>query len=354
MTTPRRRQPARSRPEQQALSSAEDVLPFGLLDVHPTLITDKGPPLRHRCVINGCPHYLIPPTRKTKGQACPIHGIRVHTSATYSYKDATRNAILDRDLLQRIIRHPGKFESWRMGNERSEDCLTFNVFRSFQQAGCLNVIGRLITGLEVEAEPQLFLWSLTLTDDSLTPWPQLVAARSRFERSLPVNRPATEPDVGLLLDGVYLALIECKLGSPNTFYTEGERKDAQSLTKSELLTIYHDRQTSRILDLEKAKASEAVAYQMWRNTVFSEWMAAKSAPGTRAYFTNLVRAGSEIESFEHFFQLVRPEYAGRVTRVRWEDLFILASIYGNKLLRLRRYLAEKTLNLRPAFQLIGV
>jgi hypothetical protein len=324
------------------------------MDLDPILTTDRGPPKRIRCVVRDCPHFLIPPTRRTKGEACPSHGIRVHTSSTYSYQDATRNAILDRDLLQRIIRHPGKYESHRLGLEKSEDTVVFNVLRSFQRAGCLRYIARLITGMEIDVEPRLFLWSLELTDDSLIPWPLLMAARSRFEHSLPVERPSTEPDGILFHDGAYVILIEAKLTSPNPLYVPGPRRDAQSLTLGELLTIYDDPPSCQILDVEKAKTSNEVAPQLWRNVVFSSWLAAHAAPGTVPFFCNLTRAGCEVESFESFFQLVRPEYANRVVRLRWEDLFLLTGMFGDRLLRLRQYMAEKTVNLRPAFHLSGI
>jgi hypothetical protein len=304
-------------------------------------------------VVGDCPHFLIPPTRSRAGQVCPAHGIRVHTSGTYTYKDATRNFIVDPTLVRRIIRSPDKFESGRLGYERSEDAVTLNVFRSFQEAQCLNEIARLITGLEVTEEPDLYLWGLRLTDDSLGVWPLLQAARNRFERQLPVARPHTEPDCILHLDGCYVILIEAKLTSPNTFYFNGPRKDAQSLTKDELLGLYHD-PVCNILDLEKAKANDAVAYQLWRNTVFSEWMAHHAKPGTKPFFANLVRAGCELGSFEHFNQLVRPEFANRVVRIRWEDLYLLASLHGDRLLRFREYMITKTCNFQPAFLLTAI
>jgi hypothetical protein len=353
MSRPDRRSRKRHPADQPTLFVEEPEMPYGLLDLDPTLTTDRGPTLRIRCVVRDCPHLLIPPTRSTAGQVCPVHGIRVHQSGTFTYRDATRNFIVDAKLVTRIIRHPGKFESHRLGYEKSEDAVTLNVFRSFQEAGCLNEVARLITGLEVADEPELFLWGIGLNDDALPVWPLLQAARQRFEKVLPVKRPATEPDIGLFLDGHYLALIEAKLTSPNTFYFAGPRKDAQSLTKDELLTLYHDK-VCTLLDLERAKGGEAVAYQMWRNTVFAEWMTHHAKPGTKAYFANLVRAGYEIESFEHFHRIVRPEFADRVTRIRWEDLYLLASIHGNRLLRLREYMAAKTCNLQPAFLLAAV
>jgi hypothetical protein len=284
---------------------------------------------------------------------CPVHGIRVHQSGTFTYRDPTRNFIIDAGLVRRVISHPGKFESHRLGYEKSEDAVTLNVFRSFQEAGCLNEIARLITGLDVREEPELYLWGLNLTDDSLDVWPHLEAARERFERVLPVSRPLTEPDAILLQDGAYVILIEAKLTSPNPHYLDGPRKDGQSLTKDELLTLYHD-PLCQILDLEKARASELVAYQCWRNVVFSEWIASRASPGTRAFFANLTRAGYEIDSFERFHQLVRPEFANRVTRIRWEDLYLLACIHGDRLLRLREYMATKTCNLQPAFLLAAM
>src|SRR5262249_13028811 len=147
-----------------------------------------------RCFVRGCEHFLRPPARRRVGDLCPVHHIRAHSSGTYSYADVRRNAIIARDLLaDRVVGNPHKFESHRFGLEKSEDMASFNLFRSFQEAGCLNYIARYVTGLEVEAEPRLFLWGLEMTDDSLRPWDLLLAARRRFESSLPVRRPATEP-----------------------------------------------------------------------------------------------------------------------------------------------------------------
>ena len=71
-----------------------------------------------------------------------------------------------------------------------------------------------------------------MSDDSLELWDLLDMARYRFETNrLPVKRPATEPDIGIHLQNEELKfLIEAKFGSANTFYTNGERKNAQSRT----------------------------------------------------------------------------------------------------------------------------
>jgi hypothetical protein len=325
------------------------ALPYGVLDLDPTVYTDPGPPLRIRCFVQGCDQFLVPPARGRKGQVCPTHGIRCHQSATYSYQDVRGNIITAQDLLANgIVGHPFKFESHRLGQEKSEDALTYNVFRSFQEARCLNYVARLITGLDTEAEPRLFLWGIELTDDLLRPWDLLIAARQRFERKLPVKRPATEPDIGLFLPGEYLTLIEAKFTSPNSYYTPGPRKNSQSLTVDELLNVYADL-TLHYLDREPAVTADRVYYQLWRNTVFAEYMAGLACPGTIGFFANLTRRGHETQSFDHFSRMVRPNYLGRVAHIFWEDLFVLAGLTGGKLSTLQEYLVTKTANLNPAF-----
>ena len=346
----------RSRPRRHSPRKPEPPppLPYGLLDLDPVVCTEAGQPLRVRCYLRDCQHWLRPPSRGFKGDVCPDHGIRCHLSGsnpTYTYARAERNIIASPRLFTRKLRgNKFKYETHRFGYERSEDCLTWNVFRSFQEAGCLHEILRLVTGLDIREEPELFLWGLRMTDDLLEPWPLLLKARERFESSLPVRRPGTEPDIGILSSGRALLLIEAKFCSANTFYVAGPRRDAQSLTLEELINIYQD-PTLEILDVAKAKAAERVHYQLWRNLIFSEFMARLDSPTTQAYHASLVRAGYEHESTGDFRQLIRPEFADRFVRITWENLFVLAHLHWRSLPRLVEYMLTKTASLSPAFLL---
>ena len=145
---------------------------------------------------------------------------------TYTYARAERNIIVSPELFKDKLRgNPHKFESHRFGFENSEDAVTWNVFRSLQEVGCLHEIARYVTGLDIHEEPTLYLWGLRMSDDSLELWDLLADARNRFETNrLPVKRPATEPDIGIHLQNKYLILIEAKLGSANTCYCDGEEK----------------------------------------------------------------------------------------------------------------------------------
>jgi hypothetical protein len=322
-------------------------MPYGLLDLDPVIQTD-GP--RIKCFIRGCDQYLLPPARGFRGEFCVTHGIRCHRSATFSYADPRRNVIIDGNLLTRIIRHPFKFESHRLGLERSEDAVTLNVMRSLQEAGCLNLVARFITGLDTLAEPTLYLWGLRLSDDTLTPWDLLIAARERFEHRLPIKRPKTEPDIGLHIPGVMVALLEAKFCSENPVTYPGQRRSPQSLTKEELLNLYSDL-SLRIMDRQKAAEADRLHGQLFRNMVFSEYMAQLDSPETQAYLCSLTRAGYEEDACEEFARLIRPEFRDRFCHLTWEEIYALSTLSWRRLSVLREYTLLKTANLVQAFQL---
>jgi hypothetical protein len=325
-----------------------DSLPFGTHDLDPKPIVVAGPPKRVRCYVRGCLELVRPPAEGYDGEACPVHGIRCHSSGTYSYVDVRRNIITSPELFAaRVVGNPFKHESHRLGNEKSEDALTWNVFRTLQECALLHVVARRITGREIRVEPRLYLWGMSISDETFEPWDLLLAARKRFESNLPVDRPPTEPDIALYLPGYYLILIEAKFTSPNMFYIDGPRRDAKSLTKDELLDIYQD-PALHMLDVAKARRSERVYYQLWRNVTFAEWMARDAGRGTTAYVANLTRAGRESESCEHFRALMNPETAGRFVHLSWEDIYRRTAVTPG-LSRLRRYLETKTAGLVRAF-----
>ena len=297
---------------------------------------------------------MRPPAQGYPGDLCPEHLIRCHNSnggATYSYGDVRRNIITGPDFLaERIIGHPFKYDGDRMGLEKSEDALTWNVLRSLQEAGALREVAAWLTGLVIPEEPRLYLWGLRVDEDSVVPWDLLIQARERFEQNLPVNRPLTEPDIALHLPGRYLILIEAKFTSPNPFYTNGPRKNPKSLTKGELIEIYQD-PALKILDVAKATRAGQVHYQLWRNMVFAEWMALADGPGTRAYHASLTRLGQERESCDRFRELLRPGFAGRFVHRTWEEIDDLWAARLPELSRLHHYLETKTAGLVPAFRL---
>lgn len=329
-------------------SMAAYGLPFGVDDLDSNMQVEPGPPKRIRCFVRGCDHWLCPPSRFGGGEVCPDHGIRCHSSGTYSYADLNRNLIIDADVFsKRVIGHPFKYESNRFNQENSEDAVTWNVFRSLQQAGCLHHVANEVAGLDLTEEPQLFLWGLALTGDTFEPWELLIEARRRFESDLPVRRPLTEPDIALYSPGKYLILIEAKFTSSNPVYTDGPRKSSSSLTKSELLDIYWD-DALKLLDRERAQSAARVHYQFWRNLVFAEWMARQEGNGTPAFLASLTRRGLESTSCEEFAHLINVHHQHQFRHISWEGMLEHGSQCPNSG-KLAAYFRSKTASLHRAF-----
>lgn len=329
------------------------AMPFGIGDVDTNVVEVPADERSVQCFVRGCSESLRVPTRKFRGDVCPIHGIRCHYSSkkpTYSYVDTGRNIVASPDLFaSQIVGHPFKFESHRLGAERSEDALSWNVFRSLQEAGKLKTLAESITGIRSPIEPVLYLWGICTTGDSCEPWNLLVEGRKRFESNLPVERPLTEPDIALHLPGKYLILIEAKFTSKNTFYKQGPRANASSLTKEELVEIYQDNEL-QILNVDAAEKAERVFYQLWRNTVFAEWMSQLDHRNTKAFHVNLVMDGQDVDSAFEFRRMVTERYQGRFQRMTWEQIYRQVAT-DPKLPRLKKYFETKTAGLKPAFLL---
>ena len=337
---------------QTLAHSASIRLPFGCDDLNPVIFSQPGEPSRVRCYVQGCEHFLQTPGRHRKGDVCPVHGIRFHNplNPTYTFANVRRNIIASPDVFaSRILRNPFKYESHRFGFERSEDAVSWNVFRTLYEARLLEKLGEHITGMRAAIEPRLYLWGLEVTGDAFDPWSLLIAARERFETNLPVERPKTEPDIALHLPGKYLILIEAKFTSPNTVYERGRRKDKSSLTMDELIGIYRDNALA-ILNLARATRANRIHYQLWRNTVFAEWMARLDHPATKAFHVSLVRDGYELDSAAEFRQLLNPGRQDQFQRLTWEQIDQLVRNEPGVHL-MRRYLATKTAGLVPAFNL---
>lgn len=119
------------------------------------------------CPIRGCSTELIQvPYNKRNMSWCPEHGVRLHLG-TFVYWNGQgledearlRNFIVRPDLVRAIALPKGmKAESHRLGYEMSEDALSWNVFVSLAEAGKLRDATQFLTGRNLRAEPQLYLW----------------------------------------------------------------------------------------------------------------------------------------------------------------------------------------------------
>jgi hypothetical protein len=328
--------------------------------VEHTILSDRGPPPLVKCYVRGCEEVLRPPGRRFRGDLCNVHGIYCHLSGsnvTFTYRDFRRNLIVSPELFARKVRrNPHKLERHRFGFLNSEDAVSWNTFRSLQEAEVLRVVAQWVTGQEVAGEPLLYLWGLSSSDDRFEPWALLSEARKRFEIGrLPVTRPLSEPDISLVIPNRLILILEAKLLSHNPVVYRGEpRKTSQSLTFEELIELYQDNGL-KILDFDRIRAAERIPSQLFRYLVLGEYMARLDGPNTQAFLANLVRSGQEHETTSEIQQFLRPEYADRFVRMTWETIYTLAGLHWRKLSRLQEYMLTKPVGISggfaPAFQL---
>lgn len=299
---------------------------------------------RVRCCIRGCSRELLKAhvgSRWNSECFCPEHHIRVSPSATcptYVYKEATRNLIIDHDSFEKVE----KVESWRIGNENSEDALTWNVFVGLERLGRLHAAVRALTGVVIDAEPRMYLWGNQIQAGDVSPsWPELEAVRDDLEGGFEIP---TEPDVALHLPGKLLVLIEAKFGSRNSTL---DRKKKQYETATAFLDRYvkPDRGPDP-LDRAwiEAQPGGRILEQLCRLAVFGARMAKR---GEKVVVVNLLRK-KELDAS-------RPDFASHLVTGgpvsfdvhTWEQLIPLSGGADND--TLHRYLTEKSHCLRPAF-----
>lgn len=267
------------------------------------------------------------------------------TSPTYVYKDWRKNFLLQHDLLVAVKQH--KVESWRLGNESSEDALSWNVFVGLAHLGGLREAFEALTGRRAQKEPQLFFWGMEVWP-AYHPgaWSRLNDARAQFSEqgsSIP-----TEPDIMLRVAGQALVLVEAKFGSPNS--TLAKKRD---MTVSKFLNQYHlvpgqddplDREAIMTM------RPDQVLEQLCRNVVFSNYMAERSEA---AFVVSLVRGEAETDVKERMDRHLSTGARGSFRRVVWESLGRLPSLQRHEAAPLRSYLRTKTLRLRPALKIGG-
>ena len=325
--------------------------PFGIDDLEPGAAegyqSPASPLLKDRevrCCIRACRTWLPRRTRKDTPKFCPDHGISTSTSPTYVYKDWRRNILLQRDLMATVKEH--KFESGRLGNERSEDALSWNVFVGLAYLGGLREAFEVLTGLKAKEEPQLFFWGVEVWPTYRSGvWSKLVEAQDYFEKGLDIE---TEPDIMLRVAGQALVLVEAKFGSPNGTLA---KKKKPGVSLPDFLNRYHPL-PGRADPLDRnammGLPREQVLEQLCRNVVFSNRLVESNE---EAFVANLVRGTAETDVKERMDRHLSTEARAKFRRVTWEDLGCLHSLQRDKPSPLRQYLRTKTLNLQGAFKM---
>jgi len=329
--------------------------PFGVSDIEPDAAGRYKPNAHNamireqaiRCCVRGCNNWL---SRVHRGKTdpnvfCPAHGIRMSTRPTYVYRSncKNKNLILGRDFFRSIE----KVESWRMGNENSEDALSWNVCASFLKVGALGELFKHLTGFPPAAYPTLYLWGNEVSPDRVVRcWPNLMAVRGELENDLPLP---TEPDIALAVPGHAVVLVEAKFGSSNSTFKGKEDRfgGVQGYLKRYCVEpgLPDPLQREEIARLEP----QEILQQLCRNAVFAARLTHRTK-SSEAVVINLVRATDEPHVEEQMRRHVSEEVI-TFRRRTWESVLDLAKSIGSTLEPLRCYMENKTYCLQRAFSL---
>ena len=266
--------------------------------------------------------------------------VRFYASPTFILDDPLQNLIAGHALVGQLTAE-GKAES-RLGNERSEDAVSWNVFRSLQEAGLLGAAASLLIGVQPSSEPELYMWSVQVEagPDRLTPWARLTQVRKELE---PGFSQQTEPDICLHIHDWGWVFIEAKFGSKTTLC-----RDDEHLARWKKHYTQEGR-GAHILNLGRMqKATRAtLPEQLLRNVLFADRM---RAPGEHAVVVALTRNGHK-DPTDMVERLVADPTTVPLYHRTWEQLYHGLCLGEDSLESLRSYYERKSLNLRLAFEL---
>lgn len=307
------------------------------------------------CLVGSCKAVLQPHQIGKRIQlSCPDHGIEIH-SRSFVYKDPLRNIRFERETFEgAFLNNPLKAETHRFGNENSEDALTWNVFAALARRRRLSALSRCLSQLDIEDEPELYLWGLRVDLNDPVPPKQfdaLCAARKVFESD--ITKMHTEPDIMMYAPKRFLVLVEAKFRSGNTIAKPGPNDvpGEKPKTPAGILNRYSaDRLPPGSLLIP---TNETCFFsQLYRNLVFAIHMAAQL--NVQWGFVNLTSKllPKEVSALTTFANAVLPPNTRqRFVRYTWEKLFRDHAEGNDDLQELSTYLRYKSANCGRAFDI---
>lgn len=261
------------------------------------------------CPVKGCINRVLKQKNVFKRNDeffCNAHRIYISPS-TFEYADYKDNLLWvdfdDAQLLKRIFK--SKRES-RMARERSEDAVTWNVFRFLEKNG---LVGEFVSGLsgKKERSTEQIYWSYSQKADY--DWGPLNDARVTFGETI---ARGSEPDLIIKTEDS-LVFLEAKLGSGNKTKpseTSGQKSYISGGNYWFKKVFDSDYQTIAVND-EK--------YELMRFWLLGTWLANKL--GLSFYLINLVRAGEEEEIESSFGKHIKKNQKQSFIRKEWEEIY---------------------------------
>lgn len=272
-------------------------------------ITDHVP-----CPVIGCSIRVERQRGKYKKEdlyKCQKHGIYISPS-TFEYETDESNLLWtdqdDKALLGGIL---GEKRESRMAREKSEDAVTWNVFRYLEKSGLLKDYLDSISRSGNEGA-RIIYWSF----DPMTngPYEPLVRAREEFGEKA---NQGSEPDLIIETNG-NIYFIEAKLDSGNktTPSNPGNKKKYETGGNSWFSKVFRSG-----VDFDKVASAESF-YELMRFWLLGTWIGNEQL--NRNYFLiNLVLNKKERDVGGQFGRHLDYNETRAFKRVTWEQIYSL-------------------------------
>lgn len=268
--------------------------------------------------------------------------VSFRAAPTYVLEHPLDNVIAGRELITDAVEGRwGNPEATRFGNENSEGALTWNVFRSLQEAGRLGVAAGTLAGVDPGAEPDLFFWGRRITPGAARVWDELATTLARLE---PDRTQHVEPDVCLHAPGFGWIVVEASFGPSSDAFDDPARvEEFLELYAAACPGLFAEEtiRTTRLRDVPPLLLRTlAVAHSL-------------RADGEQAVVVALVRESDTADVERRVGRCLAGTADVGFRRITWETLYRALDPADPVLGPLRAYLEEKSLGLRPAFALDG-
>ena len=279
---------------------------FGLQDLKPKITITQT---TVECPVKGC-YQIVERQRdsflKENKFQCPDHKIYISPS-TFEYADEKDNLLWlnksDLDLLGEV--KMVKRES-RIARDNSEDALTWNVFRYFENTNQLANLLSHVTHMKI-GNAELIYWSYS--QKAKGAWPELNKAREEFGEQL--NR-SSEPDLIAITDKA-LFFIEAKLTATNDVLPSDPSNHKKYLTGG---NEWHKHVF--VSDFNTI-AIAAKKYELFRFWLLGSWLAKEMERDF--YLLNIVLAEREIDIEARFNPHIQIDNHRQFKRLSWEEIY---------------------------------
>jgi hypothetical protein len=245
--------------------------------------------------------------QKLKDYFCPEHKIYI-TPTTFVYEDYKDNLLWhderDNDLLSNILKK--KRVKAQLHHEKSEDAVTWNVFRFLERNQFIDGFLSMVIGTGLKSSEVIY-WSYSQRNNNT--WLPLEKARSEFGED---NKRGSEPDI-IIKTNKALFFIEAKLSASN----ETEPSDKNNYKK---YLSGGNGWFSEVFDSDyEIVAKKKKKYELMRFWLLGTWIAKQN--NLDFFLINLVLSEHEPCIEEILKQHINENKRRHFRRVTWENVF---------------------------------